>query len=87
MENMLETTADWFRFYETLKEELREKLKLADPHDQKDFRLNELCDLDVDAQRQIQGLCKRIQTLKKRIDFTFPPNACGEPRLPAGEKL
>jgi len=85
MENMLETTSDWFRFYETLKDELREKLKIADPHDQKDFRLNELSDLDVDARNQIQVLCKRVQTIKKRIDFTFPPSASSGGGTPSGE--
>ena len=74
MANMLETIEDWFEFYQTLQGELREKLTKADKHDLRDFRLNELSDIQADAQWQIQSLCKRLQTLNKRVDSTFPPN-------------
>jgi hypothetical protein len=76
--NTLETTSDWFKYYEQLQNEARNKIKEIDPYDNQDFMLNEGCDILADADMMMRMLCKRTQTLIKRIDKMKISNATNQ---------
>jgi hypothetical protein len=64
----LESTQDFWEFYQHLQKTARTMLKEIDPHDHMDYRLVELTDLCSDANSMMRMLCKRTQSLIVRLE-------------------